>query len=115
MGPNEAGKSTLCLTLNGLIPHLVRGALSGRVRTGGIDTQEHPVKDLFPHIGLVLQDFESQLFSTVVELEVAFAPENLGLAVSRNWVSRHGGTMLIESTEGKGTTVKVALPLRRSG
>jgi two-component system nitrogen regulation sensor histidine kinase GlnL len=37
----------------------------------------------------------------------------LGLAVSRNWVSRHGGTMRIESTEGKGTTVKVALPLRR--
>jgi two-component system nitrogen regulation sensor histidine kinase GlnL len=38
----------------------------------------------------------------------------LGLAVSRNWVSRHGGTMRIESTEGKGTAVKVALPLRRT-
>ncbi len=81
MGPNEAGKSTLCLMLNGLIPHLVKGEMSGRVRTCGIDTQEHPVKTLFPHIGLVLQDFESQLFSTVVELEVAFAPENLGLEV----------------------------------
>jgi two-component system nitrogen regulation sensor histidine kinase GlnL len=38
----------------------------------------------------------------------------LGLAVSRNWVSRHGGTMRVESTLGKGTTVKVALPLRRT-
>jgi two-component system nitrogen regulation sensor histidine kinase GlnL len=37
----------------------------------------------------------------------------LGLAVSRTWVARHGGTMRIESTEGKGTTVKVDLPLRR--
>jgi energy-coupling factor transport system ATP-binding protein len=82
MGPNEAGKSTLCLTLNGLIPHLVRGTLSGRVTTLGLDTQENTVKELFPLIGLVLQDFESQLFSTAVELEVAFAPENLGLPIS---------------------------------
>ncbi len=37
----------------------------------------------------------------------------LGLAVSRNWVSRHGGALRIESTVGKGTTVKVSLPLRR--
>ena len=59
MGPNEAGKSTLCLTLNGLIPHLVRGTLSGRVTTLGLDTQENTVKELFPRIGLVLQDFES--------------------------------------------------------
>lgn len=79
MGPNEAGKSTLCLTLNGLIPHLVKGTLSGRVTTCGLDTQTHTVGKLFPHIGLVLQDFESQLFSTEVVLEVAFGPENLGL------------------------------------
>ena len=81
MGPNEAGKSTLCLTLNGLIPHLVKGTLSGTVTTCGLDTREHSVKELFPHIGLVMQDFEAQLFSTEVELEVAFAPENLGLPV----------------------------------
>jgi len=37
----------------------------------------------------------------------------LGLAVSRNWVMRHGGTLTIESREGEGTTVQVALPLRR--
>ena len=37
----------------------------------------------------------------------------LGLAVSRNWVSRHGGALRIESTVGKGTTAKVSLPLRR--
>jgi two-component system nitrogen regulation sensor histidine kinase GlnL len=37
----------------------------------------------------------------------------LGLAVSRNWVSRHGGAMRIESSVGAGTTVRVSLPLRR--
>jgi energy-coupling factor transporter ATP-binding protein EcfA2 len=81
MGPNEAGKSTLCFTLNGLIPHLVRGNFEGHVVTDGKDTLESKVSDLFPSIGLVFQDFEAQLFSTEVELEIAFAPENLGLTV----------------------------------
>ncbi len=79
MGPNEAGKSTLCLTLNGLIPHLVKGTLSGSVRVNGEDTRERKVSHFYPSVGLVFQDFESQLFSTAVELEVAFGPENLGL------------------------------------
>jgi len=38
----------------------------------------------------------------------------LGLAVSRNWVSRHGGSLRIESSVGDGTTVEVVLPLRRN-
>jgi nitrogen-specific signal transduction histidine kinase len=38
----------------------------------------------------------------------------LGLAVSRHWIARHGGTLRIESTPGEGTTVRVALPLRRA-
>ncbi len=37
----------------------------------------------------------------------------LGLALSRHWVSRHGGTLRIDSAPGRGTTVRVALPLRR--
>ena len=38
----------------------------------------------------------------------------LGLAVSRHWVSRHGGTLTIASRIGEGTEVRVALPLRRT-
>jgi two-component system nitrogen regulation sensor histidine kinase GlnL len=37
----------------------------------------------------------------------------LGLAVSRHWVARHGGTLRIDSTPGAGTAVQVAIPLRR--
>ena len=37
----------------------------------------------------------------------------LGLAVSRHWVARHGGTLRIDSTPEEGTSVQVALPLRR--
>ena len=38
----------------------------------------------------------------------------LGLAVSRHWVTRHGGTLRIDSTLGEGTSVQVVLPLRRA-
>jgi two-component system nitrogen regulation sensor histidine kinase GlnL len=37
----------------------------------------------------------------------------LGLAVAQHWVSRHDGTLRIESVLGEGTRVRVALPLRR--
>lgn len=37
----------------------------------------------------------------------------LGLAVARHWASQHGGALDIQSTEGKGTTARVSLPLRQ--
>lgn len=77
MGHTGAGKSTLCATFNGLIPQLMNGDFQGDVVTSGMNTREHKVKLYAPHIGLVFQDFEAQLFSTSVELEVAFGPENL--------------------------------------
>jgi nitrogen-specific signal transduction histidine kinase len=36
----------------------------------------------------------------------------LGLALSRHWVARHGGSLRIRSTPGEGTSVRVSLPLR---
>lgn len=80
MGPSRAGKSTLCLTLNGLVPKLIKGEFHGSVFLSGKDVSKHQVNELTPLIGQVFQDFESQLFSTNVELEVAFGPENLGLS-----------------------------------
>lgn len=79
LGPSGAGKSTLCYTLNGLIPHFLRGRMTGDVIVAGRNTRQHRVADLAAVVDLVFQDFESQLFSTNVELEVAFGPENLGL------------------------------------
>jgi energy-coupling factor transport system ATP-binding protein len=76
MGPSGAGKSTLCVTLNGLIPHFFRGKMEGEVRVGGRSTREGKVGEFAQEVGLVFQDFEAQLFSTNVALEVAFGPEN---------------------------------------
>ncbi len=76
MGPSGAGKSTLCTALNGLIPHFFRGRMEGEVRVEGRSTREGKVGEFAQEVGLVFQDFEAQLFSTNVALEVAFGPEN---------------------------------------
>jgi len=79
MGASGAGKSTLCRCLNGIIPHFVKGTFEGEVRLLDQDTTRLRVADCARHVGLVFQDFESQLFATNVELEVAFGAESLGL------------------------------------
>jgi energy-coupling factor transport system ATP-binding protein len=76
MGHSGAGKSTLCTSLNGLVPHFLRGRMEGEVSVGGRSTREGRVGEFAQEVGLVFQDFEAQLFSTNVALEVAFGPEN---------------------------------------
>lgn len=79
LGRVGAGKTTLCLTLNGLIPHATGGVFRGTVTVDGLDTRRQPVTRLAQTVGLVFQDPESQLTQMRVEDEVAFGPENLGL------------------------------------
>lgn len=79
VGATGAGKSSLCFTFNGLIPHFLKGEFKGKVTVCGKNTQEYRVSELAQTVGLVFQDFESQLFSTNVTLEVAFMPENFQL------------------------------------
>jgi energy-coupling factor transporter ATP-binding protein EcfA2 len=76
MGHGGAGKSTLCCSLNALIPKFFRGKYEGRVLVKGQEVARCKVADMSRLVGLVLQDFEAQLFSTNVELEMAFGPEN---------------------------------------
>jgi energy-coupling factor transport system ATP-binding protein len=76
MGHGGAGKSTLCCSLNALVPRFFRGKYQGRVLIKGQEVAQNRVSDMSRLVGLVLQDFEAQLFSTNVELEMAFGPEN---------------------------------------
>src|SRR5919106_3992521 len=92
MGPSGAGKSTLCVSLNGLIPHFFRGRMEGEVRIRGRSTREGKVGEFAREVGLVFQDFEAQLFSTNVSLEVAFGPENF--QVEREEMVRRVGRVL---------------------
>jgi energy-coupling factor transport system ATP-binding protein len=91
MGNGGAGKSTLCCAMNGLVPRFFRGAYSGSLTVHGKAASGCRIAEMSKTVGLVLQDFEAQLFSTNVELEMAFGPENLGLPreeIGRR-ISRH--------------------------
>jgi energy-coupling factor transporter ATP-binding protein EcfA2 len=79
LGRVGAGKTTLCMALNGLVPHATGGRFRGDVTVLGLNTKRHPVADLARHVGVVFQDPESQLTQMRVEDEIAFGPENLGL------------------------------------
>ena len=80
MGAGGAGKSTLLQTFNALIPRFLPGELSGRVRIDGLDPGQIGVSAMAEIVGLVFQDFEPQLFSTRVDLEIAFGMEIRGTA-----------------------------------
>ncbi|MBN1138710.1 MAG: ABC transporter ATP-binding protein [Anaerolineae bacterium] len=79
MGASDAGKTTLCLLLAGLAPHLTEGQMEGRVVVAGRDTRDHPPPALASVVGLLFQEAEAQLFNPTVEAEVAWGLENLGL------------------------------------
>jgi energy-coupling factor transport system ATP-binding protein len=79
MGRTGAGKSTLCRCANGLVPQFFAGEFAGRVSACGAPVSEAPVRGNAGLVGSVFQDFEAQLISSDVSLEVAFAMENLGV------------------------------------
>lgn len=78
-GPSGCGKSTLARCLTGLIPHLYRGELHGRVWLDGLPTAETPLWHLAERAGLVFQNPATQMLAETVEQEIVFGLENLGL------------------------------------
>jgi energy-coupling factor transport system ATP-binding protein len=77
--------------------------MEGEVRIRGRSTREGKVGEFAREVGLVFQDFEAQLFSTNVALEVAFGPENF--RVEREEMARRVESVLgrvrLEGFEGR--------------
>jgi len=75
LGHNGSGKSTLAKHFNAiLVP------TAGRVLVDGIDTKEEErLLDIRRRVGMVFQNPDNQIVATVVEEDVAFALENLGV------------------------------------
>lgn len=73
MGANGCGKSTLCKTMNGLIPQFIVGDLEGEVTVAGVDASTTQIGELARHIGYVYQDFENQLVRPTVIDEASFS------------------------------------------
>jgi cobalt transport protein ATP-binding subunit len=79
MGASGAGKSTLAKCLNRIVPEFEDGDFHGAIHIAGESLEHLRVCDVAPKVGMVFQDFESQLFSTNVAHEVAFAMEQVGM------------------------------------
>jgi energy-coupling factor transport system ATP-binding protein len=79
-GPTGAGKSTLLGAVAGLVPHFTGGTLTGRVLVDGRDTADNPPRRLAGLVGYVGQDPMAGFVADLVEDELAYSPEQLGLA-----------------------------------
>jgi len=79
-GPSGCGKTTLVRMLSGLIPHLYRGRLSGRVLVGNCDTRDLPLWKIAAGVGLATQNPPAQLLTSSVRAEIEFGLENIDLS-----------------------------------
>jgi len=77
MGENGAGKTTFCKLINGIIPHLAGGFLTGTIMVDGINTAHSSVPELALKAGMVFDDPDAQIFTSSVKSEAAFGLENI--------------------------------------
>ena len=83
VGPNEAGKSTICLAAAGLAPATIGGHLEGVVSIDGVESSSARPHELAQRCGILFQNPATQLSGTAPTVweEVAFGPRNLALPV----------------------------------
>lgn len=81
VGENNAGKSTLCQALVGLVPHFYKGLYDGKVMVCGKNVRESSVSELSENVGLAFQNPFTQVTGAKVTVyeEVGFGLENLGI------------------------------------
>ena len=106
LGHNGSGKSTFAKTLNGiLLP------TEGTVWISGMDTaDEERIWDVRKTVGMVFQNPDNQIIANVVEEDVGFGPENMGVPTDDIW------KRVDESLEAVGMTAyRKASPNRLSG
>ena len=82
LGHNGSGKSTLAKHINALLL-----PSEGEVWVAGMNTKEEShVWDIRQSAGMVFQNPDNQIIGTVVEEDVGFGPENMGIPTEEIWV-----------------------------
>ena len=75
LGHNGCGKSTMAKLLNGMLH-----PTGGNITVGGVDTRDDDqIYEVRCRVGLIQQNPDNQLVASIVEEDVAFGPENLGI------------------------------------
>ncbi|MEY2569519.1 MAG: energy-coupling factor transport system ATP-binding protein [Actinomycetota bacterium] len=79
VGRTGSGKSTLLRAVNGLVPAFTGGVLLGQVSVSGRATSDHPPREMADLVGYVDQVPSAGFAAAVVEDELAYTMENLGV------------------------------------
>ncbi len=74
LGHNGSGKSTLARLVNGLLT-----PSSGEIRVLGMQATEENLFEIRKQVGIVFQNPDNQMVASIVEDDVAFGPENIGV------------------------------------
>ncbi len=80
IGHTGAGKSSVLRLINGLVPHHTGGILSGSISVAGRSTATLKPGELADVVGIVGQNPANTFVSDIVEDEIAFSLETLGIA-----------------------------------
>ena len=77
VGPSGSGKSTLAHCINGLVPNIYKGQLSGNLKIKGENALKHNLFKRSNYVGTVLQNPDDQFIGLPVGEDIAFKLENL--------------------------------------
>ena len=79
LGSHGAGKTTLCLSINGIVPNMIAADMYGSIEVAGEVPPKIPVRELATKVGSVFDNPEFQMSQLTVFEEVALGLQNLGV------------------------------------
>lgn len=79
-GPSGAGKTTLCKAMTGIVPHYYGGRYHGSVEVLGENIQGRKISEIAMRVGIMMDDYESQMVSLTAGEEIAFGLLNHGFS-----------------------------------